>query len=325
MGDFAEVRSASFRRVLELARRVATFESSVLITGESGVGKEVIARHIHRLSRRSEGPFLAVNCGALPETLLESELFGHKAGAFTGAVRDRVGLFEQAGGGTILLDEIGDVTANVQVKLLRVLQEKEVTRVGESVPRKVDVRILAATNRDLAAAIREGRFRDDLYYRLAVIEVRVPPLRERPEDILPLARLFITRLGRKLHLPQVHLGAACLDLLQAYPWPGNVRELENALVRAAVLSTDGLILPEYLPPTILRSAPPRKGPGGDSLRRTLAEVEREHIQAVLEATGGNRTRAARILAISPATLWRKCKSYEKGEEPPGPGPGPPEE
>jgi two-component system, NtrC family, response regulator HydG len=312
-GDFAEVRSPSFQRVLELARRVATFDSSVLITGESGVGKEVIARYVYRLSHRSKGPFVGVNCGALPETLLESELFGHKAGSFTGAVHDRVGLFEQATGGTIFLDEIGDVTPNVQVKLLRVLQEREVFRVGESKPRKVDVRVLAATNRNLGQAIAEGRFRDDLYYRLAVIEVHVPPLRERPEDILPLARLFVGRLAKKLRLPQLRLGAACLDLLQSYSWPGNVRELENALERAAVLSTDGQVLPEYLPSNILRSTYPRSA-GIGSLRRTLAQVEQEHIQAVLEMTQGNRSRASRILGISPTTLWRKCREYGRGGE-----------
>jgi transcriptional regulator with PAS, ATPase and Fis domain len=202
----------------------------------------------------------------------------------------------------------------VQVKLLRVLQEKEILRVGESKPRKVDVRVLAATNRNLERAIAEGRFRDDLYYRLAVIEVHVPPLRERPEDILPLARLFVARLAKKLRLPQLRLGPACLDLLQTYAWPGNVRELENALERAAVLSTDGQVLPEYLPPNILLATQPLARSGRDSVHRTLAETERDHIEAVLEMTQGNRTRAARILGISSTTLWRKCRSYGKGGE-----------
>ncbi len=201
--DMVEIRSPAFRRTLDLALRVARFDTSVLITGESGTGKEVLSRYIHNLSNRSGGLFLAVNCGALPETLLESELFGHKAGSFTGATHDRIGLFEQAGGGTLFLDEIGDVSAAMQVKLLRVLQEKEIFRVGESTPRKADVRILAATNRDLPAAIAAGEFREDLFYRLGVIIIDVPPLRERSEDILPLARHFVKLFSRQLDLPNL--------------------------------------------------------------------------------------------------------------------------
>ena len=301
-----EVRSSGFQRVLEMAHRVGPYDSSILITGESGVGKEVLARYIHRLSIRSKLPFLAVNCGALPETLLESELFGHKAGAFTGAIGDRVGLFEQASGSTLFLDEIGDISPNMQVKLLRVLQEKEIMPVGASRVRKVDVRIIAATNKDLHAEIAAGRFREDLYYRLSVIEIDIPPLRQRQEDVLPLARTFVSRLARRLKMPALRLDAACLDYLLNYAWPGNVRELENAIERAAVLSREGTILPEHLPPGILQA---RQRPGKAlSVRRTLAQVEKEHIQAVLESTGGNRTQAAQILAISPATLWRKLRS-----------------
>ena len=201
-----EVHSESFRQVVDLAHRTAHYDSSVLITGDSGVGKELMARYIHRASPRASGPFLAVNCAALPETLLESELFGHRAGAFTGAVHDRVGLFEEANGGTLFLDEIGDISSTLQVKLLRSLQEKEILRVGDSRPAEVNVRILAATNRNLSEAIRASQFREDLFYRLGVIEIHIPPLRERAEDILPLARHFVKLLAKKLKLPGLRLG-----------------------------------------------------------------------------------------------------------------------
>jgi len=304
---YHEIHSESFRRVLDLAERVAPYDSCVLITGDSGVGKEVLARHIHRLSPRADGPFVAINCGALPETLLESELFGHKAGAFTGATGDHAGLFEEANKGTILLDEIGDVSPAMQLKLLRVLQEHEVRRVGEARSRKIDVRVLAATNRNLPETIASGKFREDLFYRLAVVEVRVPPLRERREDILPLARVFVQRLARKLKKPGLRLDATCLDVLQAYAWPGNVRELENAIERAAVLSRDEVILPEYLPPHIVHS---RAAPGatGPAALRTLDQAEQDHISSVLEFTRGNRTRAAEILGISHTTLWRRLRN-----------------
>jgi len=247
-----------------------------------------------------------VNCGALPETLLESELFGHKAGSFTGAISDRIGVFEEAHKGTIFLDEIGDVSSSVQVKLLRVLQEREIMRVGESKPRKIDVRVMAATNQDLSKAMREGRFRDDLYYRLSVIEVLVPPLRERKEDILPLARYFVERLSKRLKIRNLRMDATCIDYLLAYSWPGNVRELDNVLERAAVLSKDGVILPEFLPPTVVHL---KSGVSSNSevVRRSLSEVEQDHIQAVLELTNDNRSRAAKILGISSTTLWRKLK------------------
>ena len=301
---FTEVHSNVFRQTLDLAGCVARFNSSILITGESGSGKEMLARYIHGLSERSDRIFLAVNCSSLPETLLESELFGHKAGSFTGAVEDRVGLFEQANGGTLLLDEIGDISPAMQARLLRVVQEKEIMRVGESIPRKIDVRIIAATNRDLPRAVREERFREDLYYRLGVIEMEVPPLRRRPEDILPLVRHFIERHSAALSLPNLRLDARCVDPLIRYAWPGNVRELENVLERAAILSRDGVITPDVLPAAITagRAAAPA---GGAS---TLAQVEQAHIQAVLEQTNGNRTKAAEILGISPPTLWRKLKS-----------------
>ncbi|HEX7597341.1 MAG TPA: sigma 54-interacting transcriptional regulator, partial [Polyangia bacterium] len=300
-----EVRSKSFASVLDLATRIAPFDSSVLITGESGVGKEVVARFIHNHSGRSRGAFLGINCGALPETLLDSELFGHKAGAFTGATSDHAGLFEGAAGGTLFLDEIGEISHSLQVKLLRVLQEREIRRVGETRQRKIDVRILAATNRDLAEAMKKGSFREDLYYRLRVIEIAIPPLRERKEDILPLARFFADRLRAKLKLPNLRLAAGCIDTLTAYPWPGNVRELENAIEHAAVLSRHGQITPDILPSNIVHGVTTR--PAGLASRR-LDRLELEHIRSVLKESGGNRTRAAEILGISPTTLWRRMKA-----------------
>jgi two-component system, NtrC family, response regulator HydG len=307
----AEVRSESFRRVLDLAGRVAPFDSSVLIGGETGTGKEVLARLIHRRSHRASGPFVAVNCAALPETLLESELFGHKAGSFTGAVQDRVGLFEQAEKGTVFLDEIGDITPATQLKILRVLQEREILRVGESRPRPIDVRVIAATNRDLQEAMRQGQFREDLYYRLRVIEIDVPPLRERADDILPLAQYFVRQFAVRLKRQGLRLDAGCVDYLQRYAWPGNVRELENTIERAAVLCRDGTILPEHLPLHVVHAAlaaPEQEGAAPAS----LADLEYRQIESVLRQTGGNRTRAAQILGISPITLWRKLKKGRTG-------------
>ena len=304
--NFIEVHSASFRKVIELAARVAPYDTSVLITGESGTGKEVLARYIHANSQRAKGPFVGVNCAALPETLLESELFGHKAGSFTGAIKDRAGLFEEAQEGTIFLDEIGDISLSMQMKLLRVLQEREIRRVGESSPRNVDVRVITATNQNLTEAIQEGRFREDLYYRLRVIEIEVPPLRARTEDILHLARHFCRQFAQKLNIPALRIDATCVDYLQSYNWPGNVRELENAIERAAVLSKDGLILPEHLPANVVH---PIAGEYGkvNPLSRKLADIEAEHIHTVMRLVNDNKTRAARALGISPATLWRKLK------------------
>ncbi len=305
--DAVEVHSASFRRVLDLVSRVSRFDTSVLVTGESGTGKEVVSRNIHKLSSRRDKNFMAVNCGALPETLLEGELFGYKAGAFTGAIKDRIGLLEQADKGTVLLDEIGDVSQEIQVKLLRVLQEREVVRLGENIPRKIDVRIIAATNRNLLDDVGKGRFREDLYYRLAVVTIELPPLRERKEDILPLARSIVKKVSRKLKLPNLNLDAKCLDYLMEYNWPGNVRELENVIERAAVFSGDGAIFPEHLPKTLISSGLKSGGFKGT----TLESIEKEHILSVLEKTGGNKTRAAEILGIGSATLWRKLKDKGK--------------
>jgi two-component system response regulator HydG len=305
---FPQIRSKSFRQVLDVGRRVARFDSSVLITGESGVGKEVVARFIHENSVRKRAPFVAVDCGALPETLLESELFGHTAGSFTGAVRDREGLFEQAEGGTIFLDEIGDISLSLQVKLLRVIQEKQVRRVGENRVRDIDVRIIAATNRKLDREVREGRFREDLFYRLRVVEIHIPSLRERTEDILPLARYFTERLAGRMKFERLTLDAGCLPVLERHPWPGNVRELENAIERAAVMSDDGRIRLEHLPPSIVE---PDKFKGGEpsGTTRTLSEMERDYVLAVLSSAGGNRTRAAKTLGIGATTLWRKLKEW----------------
>jgi two-component system response regulator HydG len=302
-------QSAAMRRLLELARRVAAVDSTILVTGESGTGKERIARLIHDASPRAGGPFVAVNCGAVPETLLESELFGHAKGSFTGATQDRPGLFEAAHGGTLLLDEIGDVPPAMQVKLLRALQEREVRRVGENRNRPVDVRVLAATHRDLAADVHAARFRQDLYYRLRVVELKVPPLRERRDDVLPLARLFLAessaRAGRKL----AGFTPRAAHQLVRYGWPGNVRELENAVERAVVLAAGPRIDVGDLPEEVGAARPVVTATGAV---RPLAALEREAIEAALAANGGNRARAAEQLGIGAATLYRKLKEYGRG-------------
>jgi DNA-binding NtrC family response regulator len=300
-------RSPKMRHMVELARRVAKVDATVLITGESGVGKERIARLIHDESTRATGPFIAVNCGAITETLLEAELFGHKRGAFTGAASDRPGLFEAANHGTVLLDEIGEISSGMQVKLLRVLQEREIRRVGENKSRAVNVRILAATNRDLAHGVADGAFRQDLYYRLKVVELHVPPLRERREDILPLARVMLTdaavRMGREIS----SLVPRAVDQLLRYEWPGNVRELENAMERAVALARGSRVDLDDLPEEI-RQAFPKPVANGEMVQ-PLSEVEKEYILAVLELNGGNQTRTAEQLQIGSATLYRKLKKY----------------
>lgn len=295
------------RRVLGLAERVATVDAPVLLTGESGSGKERIARHIHALSARARGPFMPLNCGALPENLLESELFGHAKGAFTGADRDHEGLFEAATGGTLLLDEIGEIHLPVQVKLLRVLQDHEVRPVGSSKSRRVDVRILAATNRDLEEMVRARAFRKDLYYRLKVVSIEVPPLRERREDVLPLAHAFVRRNCDRYHCGPCSLSARALDRLLAYPWPGNVRELEHAMERAVVLAEGKPRIEEGdLPPEILTGG---EIPAADDALLPLAELERRHILRVLAHHGGGRKQTAKTLGIGTNTLWRKLRAY----------------
>jgi len=299
-------RSPAMRRLVDLARRIAKVDSTVLITGESGTGKERIARFVHDESIRASGPFIAVNCGAITESLLESELFGHVRGSFTGAVQDRVGLFESANGGTLLLDEIGDVSPGMQVKLLRVLQEREIRRVGESKSRPVNVRVMAATNRELAADIASDRFRKDLYYRLNVVQLHVPSLRNRREDILPLARVLLADASARLNRPITGLSPRAADQLLRYDWPGNVRELENALERAVAIGSANLTELDDLPEEVRQAIPT---PSVSGPVRALEEIEKDYILAVLDINGGNQTRTAEQLGIGSATLYRKLKSY----------------
>src|SRR6266851_2087200 len=308
-------RSKAMHNVLALAQRVAQSDAPVLLTGDSGSGKERVAHYIHAHSRRASAQFVAVNCAALPEQLLESELFGHVRGAFTGAERDKKGLFEAAAGGTLLLDEIGDLPLAMQVKLLRVLQDHEVRRVGGTESKRIDVRIIAATNRDLAEMVRSRGFRKDLYFRLKVLAVEVPPLSERREDVLPLAHAFMRRSCATYHCGPCSLSPAALDRLLAYDWPGNVRELEHAMERAVVLAEGKpRITAADLPPEVGGGA----GPAEDSESLPLAEVERRHILRVLEKLGGNRTETARTLGIGANTLWRKLRQYEVGTRAAGP-------
>jgi len=300
-------KSPAMQKLVDLARRVAKVDSTVLITGESGSGKERIARLVHEESTRAAGPFIAVNCGAITETLLESELFGHARGAFTGATQDRPGLFEASSGGTLLLDEVGEVSPAMQVKLLRALQEREIRRVGENKSRPVDVRVVAATNRDLAHGVAGGAFRQDLYYRLKVVELHVPPLRERRDDVLPLARVLLADAALRMKRKISGLAPGAADQLLRYEWPGNVRELENAMERAVALARGSRVELEDLPEE-LRQAFPRPVATRGTVR-PLDEVEKEYILAALQLNGGNQTRTAEQLRIGSATLYRKLKSY----------------
>jgi DNA-binding NtrC family response regulator len=302
-------KSRIFLEVAGLAQTVAPTDSTVLISGESGTGKEVIARYIHALSDRAGGPFVSINCGALPENLLESELFGHVKGSFTGAVRDKHGLFVAARAGTFFLDEVGEMSPATQVKVLRALQEREVIPVGATEPISVDVRIIAATNRDLEEEIRRGAFRGDLYYRLNVISLHLPPLRDRADDVPLLTEHFLHRFSSGRGGERLRLSPEAAAVFQAYDWPGNVRELENALERAAVLSGGGAIAPEHLPSRMTaRKAAPLVS---DRLppNPSLEIIERAYIQWVLTAEGGNRSRTAEVLGIDPSTLYRKLLRY----------------
>lgn len=302
-------RSKSWLDVLRLAETVAPTDSTVLITGESGTGKEVIARYIHDLSARTDNAFLSINCGALPESLLESELFGHVKGSFTGAVKDKMGLFAAANSGTFFLDEIGETTPSTQVKLLRVLQQREVIPVGATEAQAVNTRVLAATNRDLEEEIKRGAFRADLFYRLNVIAVHLPPLRHRAEDIPLLAESFLARSAQARHEPAKVLGEETLDALMAYAWPGNVRELENALERAVILTQGDTIRPDALPERVTaRRAEPLVSER-TPVTPTLEAIERAYIQWVLQNEGGNKSRAADMLGIDPSTLYRKLARY----------------
>jgi DNA-binding NtrC family response regulator len=307
-------KSKRFMDVLKLAEHVAPTDSTVLIQGESGTGKEVIARYIHNLSSRNDGPFMSINCGALPENLLESELFGHVKGSFTGAVRDKQGLFAAARGGSFFLDEVGEMPASLQVKLLRVLQEREAIPVGATEAIPVDVRIIAATNRELEEEIRRGNFRSDLFYRLNVIAINLPPLRERRDDLLLLIEALLQNLATETGTDPKALVAEALDAVMVYEWPGNVRELDNALEHAVVLTRGNLIEASSLPERITKR---RKEPlvAERSYRNpTLEVIERAYIMWVLQAEGGNKTRAAEVLGIDPSTLYRKLSRYEEQVE-----------
>jgi NtrC-family two-component system response regulator AlgB len=300
--------SPAMRALLAAATRVAASDASVLLRGESGTGKTVLARAIHRQSPRAVAPFAVVNCPTLTEELLASELFGHARGAFTGAVRDQPGRVEAAEGGTLFLDEIGELSPALQAKLLRFLQERVFERVGETRTRSADVRVIAATNRDLDADVKVGRFREDLLYRLNVVELVVPPLRDRPEDILPLARGFLAFFARAARRPALALSRATEEVLLRYAWPGNVRELRNSMERIAILWPDAIVEPAALPDRTAPLEPPRPRIGGDW---TLDEIEREHIEQVV-ARARTQEEAARVLGVDPSTLWRKRKKLEEG-------------
>jgi two-component system response regulator PilR (NtrC family) len=309
--SFSEIigTSESLQRVFRLVEKVAATNTNILVYGESGTGKELVARAIHHNSPRADRPFVAINCGALPETLLESELFGHTRGAFTGATQSRAGLFRSAEGGTVFLDEIGEISQALQVRLLRAVQEHEVTPLGSSTPARFDARIICATNRDLEREVTEGRFRDDLFYRLNVIEVHLPPLRERREDIPLLARHFVKRTAREQGQDEKPMEPAAMTALINYNWPGNVRELQNAIERAFTLSGERLDL-DSLPPRVRDAAgshPAVLDP--DGLRPTLDEVERRYILDTLASVNHDKAQAANILGIDLSTLYRKLKRY----------------
>ncbi len=295
--------------VLRLAEAVAPTESTVLVMGESGTGKEVVARYVHDLSARSAGPFLSINCGALPEGLLESELFGHVKGSFTGAVRDKSGLFTAAAGGTFFLDEIGETTPATQVKLLRVLQHREVIPVGATDAQPIDTRIVAATNRDLEEEIRRGNFRRDLFYRLNVIAIHLPPLRQRTDDIPILCETFLDRSAAQRGETPKRCSEAAMEALQAYAWPGNVRELENALERAVILTAGDRIDLSTLPESVTERKSEPLVSDRPAANPTLDTIERAYILWVLQSEQGNKTRAAEVLGIDPSTLHRKLSRF----------------
>ncbi|KAA5802175.1 sigma-54-dependent Fis family transcriptional regulator [Alkalicaulis satelles] len=324
-------RDPAMLTVVELAERIAPSEASVLITGESGVGKEVMARHLHKKSKRASKPFVSVNCAAIPENLLESELFGHEKGAFTGAVARRVGKFEEADGGTLLLDEISEMDVRLQAKLLRALQEREIDRVGGAKPVKVNIRIIATSNRDLRQAVREGSFREDLLFRLNVVNLAVPPLRERPEDAVALADHFLRKYAKANGVEYRPLSEAARAQITTREWPGNVRELENAMHRAVLLAVGDQITPEAIRSPdgspfnayggqIARRAAEAADEAAHLVGRTVAEVEQDLILDTLDHCLGNRTHAATILGISIRTLRNKLKLYsDAGVDIPAPG------
>ncbi len=312
-------KSKEIMSVLSMVSKVAGTDSTILISGESGTGKELIARAIHISSRRKNRTFIAINCGAIPESLQESELFGHVRGAFTSAIRDKRGLVEEANGGTLFLDEVGEMSPSAQVKLLRFLQDGEIRRVGENEPIFADVRVLAATNKVLEKAVEEGKFREDLYYRLNVIPIEIPPLRKRRDDIVLLVNHFLAKYNANAKKKVDSFSPEALALLTGYYWPGNVRELENAVERAVILATRNVIMPDDLPPSIhtgrkSEALPVESGAG----EKTLDELEKDHILQTLEKHNWNQKKASDSLGISTTTLWRKLKSYgiepKKGAE-----------
>ena len=317
-------RDPAMERVVKLAEQVARSEASVLITGESGTGKEVMARHLHVRSARKDKPFVSVNCAAIPDALLESELFGHEKGAFTGAVARRIGRFEEASGGTLLLDEISEMDVRLQAKLLRALQERVIDRVGGSQPVRVDIRVVATSNRNLADEVRKGTFREDLLYRLNVVHLRIPPLRERPADILELATFFARRYAELNGVPERPLSLEAKRLMAKSPWRGNVRELENTLHRAVLLATgdtidtdairapDGEALGGMAPDAAIRAAATAEAVTRGLVGRTVSAVEQDLILDTLDHCLGNRTHAARILGISIRTLRNKLTEYVAG-------------
>ena len=304
--DFNSIigQSAAIQQAIALARKIAPANSTVLLTGETGTGKEVFANAIHLNSTRSSNSFVAINCSAFSRELLESELFGHKSGAFTGASKDKKGLIEVAEGGTIFLDEIGELHIDLQAKLLRVLENGEFIKLGDTRVSKANVRVIAATNRKLATHTREGKFREDLYYRLNVFSIELPPLRERKEDIPLLTQAFIKQFSTEYTAGEKKTSPESLRLLQQYDWKGNIRELKNVIERAMILSEEGEILPEHLPYEIQQQSP------NTNISFSLASVEKEHISKILHFTRGNKARAARLLQIGLATLYRKIEEYQ---------------
>ena len=310
-------RSRQWKDVLAQAARVARTETTVLLTGESGTGKEVVARFIHHASRRSTGPFVAINCAALPDQLLESELFGHERGAFTGAVSAKPGRMEQASGGVLFLDEVGEMILTVQAKLLRVLEEREFMRLGSTRVLRADIRVIAATNRDLHAAMQRGEFREDLYYRLGVFEIALPPLRERPEDVLELADTFLEQIGETVGKPAAGIARDAKDQLLSYSWPGNVRELRNAIERAVILADGGYIRSEHLPVTGPRPAANAAEPAGAAALPpggvNLEAIERSFVIKALRQARHNKTRAAKLLGLTRAQLYSRIEKYGLAE------------
>jgi len=303
-----------WRDVLAHAARVAHTETTVLLTGESGTGKEVIARFIHHASRRSHGPFVAINCAALPDQLLESELFGYERGAFTGAVAAKPGRIEQAAGGVLFLDEVGEMAPTVQAKLLRVLEEREFMRLGSTRVIKADIRVIAATNRDLQAGMQRGDFREDLYYRLGVFEISLPPLRARLDDILELADTFLAEIGASVGRPAAGMARDAKEHLMAYTWPGNVRELRNAIERAVILADGGVIRGEHLPVGHPRPSSPNadsghSGPSFPAGGVNLEAIERSLVVKALTQARHNKTRAAKLLGLTRAQLYSRIEKY----------------